>query len=146
MAKKASGSGSSGYSMDYAIALEIQRKWGGRSASRSSAGSEFTSAQELSLRNKTLSATAAATDRVRKDISEVNAPRRGGMVPAKKRSSRSAPTSSKAIDKQQLGLRNKTLKDTPSDKTPSKKRVQSVVAPQRGGMVATGGRMKGKAK
>lgn len=149
--KKTSRSGpGGGHSMDYAIALEIQKKFsGGAPPSQAWEGEEFTSAQELNLRNRTLSRTAASTDRARKSVSEINAPEGGGMVPAKtgkRRSGRPAPTSTKGLDRQQLSLRNKTLKDTPSDKTPSKKRVQSVVAPQRGGMVPTGGQVKGKAK
>lgn len=147
--KKALSSGSGGYSMDYVIALEIQKTYSGGSPSRSGSGGgigDYTSAQELNLRNRTLSKTAAATDRVRKNISEINAPERGGMVPANRRSGRPAPTSTKNLDKQQLGLRNRTLKNTPPDKTPAKKNVQSVVAPKRGGMVGTGGRTKGKAK
>lgn len=148
VAKRVSGGGSgSGYSMDYAIALEIQRKFSGGSPPRAGRGGEdFTSAQELNLRNRTLGKTAAATDRSHKSVSEINAPKRGGMIPARRGSGRPAATGAKKLDRQQLGLRNKTLKDTPPSTTPQNKRLQSVVAPQRGGMVPTGGRSKGKAK
>lgn len=135
----AKGGIGAGYSMDYMNALEIQRSMDG-SSRRSSSGGRVTSKQEIALRNKTLSKTAAATDRARKNMSGITAPERGGMVPARKKAGKLAPTSKKGLDLQQLGLRNKTLKDTPPAATPAKKKVQSVVAPQRGGMVATGRR------
>lgn len=133
--KSAPGSSGRGYSIDYVIALEIQKGFGGSPAPEGDGGRRPTSAQELELRDRTLRRTAAATDRVRKEVEEINAPEKGGMVPARRRPGRPAASRSRNVDRQQLELRNKTLKDTPSDRTPSEKKVENVVAPQRGGMV-----------
>jgi hypothetical protein len=93
------------------------------------------SEEELKLREKTLSRTAPEVDQTHKSFDPVKAPMQGGMIgTASGENVRIEPPTGKDIDLEALEHRDKALRNAPSDTDPSKKHVQQITAPEKGGM------------